>query len=195
MSKLLDLTGKKFGRLLALRRVSPSGVRSVWECQCDCGSLTRVLSDSLQMGRTKSCCCLRNEGPKGPNAHGTKPTGVAARNSMYHSLKFSALKRGHSWKLTKEVFDNITTQSCFYCGIEPRQIFKQTGCNGTYVYNGIDRVDNTRGYESDNVVPCCGQCNRAKRDLTKDAFLDWADRLSKCQKTKIDPIESVCQAR
>ena len=38
-------------------------------------------------------------------------------------------------------------------------------------YNGIDRVDNNRGYEIENVVPCCTSCNSAKMDLSKEDFL------------------------
>lgn len=46
-----------------------------------------------------------------------------------------------------------------------------------FVFTGIDRVDNTRGYDPDNVVPCCRVCNRAKDVRTKDEFLSWAKRV------------------
>jgi hypothetical protein len=42
------------------------------------------------------------------------------------------------------------------------------------VANGIDRVDNTKGYSVDNCVPCCRRCNVAKADMTPDQFLGWA---------------------
>jgi hypothetical protein len=38
--------------------------------------------------------------------------------------------------------------------------------------NGLDRVDNARGYESGNVVPCCDPCNRMKGTLSREAFLE-----------------------
>ena len=44
--------------------------------------------------------------------------------------------------------------------------------NGPYVYNGVDRVDNERGYSLENCVPCCKFCNRMKRDLGKKEFLE-----------------------
>ena len=50
--------------------------------------------------------------------------------------------------------------------------------NGDYTYNGIDRVDNTRGYTLDNVVPCCFKCNRAKDTMTKEEFLEWVGRVA-----------------
>jgi hypothetical protein len=39
-------------------------------------------------------------------------------------------------------------------------------------FNGLDRIDNRKGYVSDNIVPCCSDCNLAKRDLSIKAFLE-----------------------
>jgi len=33
---LIDLTGKRFGRLLVLKRVANVGPHARWECRCDC---------------------------------------------------------------------------------------------------------------------------------------------------------------
>jgi hypothetical protein len=40
-------------------------------------------------------------------------------------------------------------------------------------FNGIDRVDNSKGYILGNCVPCCSWCNRAKADGTLAKFMDW----------------------
>ena len=72
MSKLIDLTGQRFGRLVVLERgddyVSPPDLydgsvqrRVQWICKCDCGNTTLVWSESLKNGRTRSCGCLRKE--------------------------------------------------------------------------------------------------------------------------------------
>lgn len=56
----VDLTGKRFGRLLA---VSPTSERkhghTVWLCECDCGNTHQVESVYLTSGQTKSCGCLK----------------------------------------------------------------------------------------------------------------------------------------
>lgn len=49
--------------------------------------------------------------------------------------------------------------------------------NGAYTYNGIDRVDNNKGYTITNSVPCCKDCNFAKRDMTHDEFIAWVTRV------------------
>ena len=66
MSKrMTDLTMRKFGRLTVLQPTERrSRGRVVWECQCDCGNLICVASDSLLNGDTKSCGCLRKENAK-----------------------------------------------------------------------------------------------------------------------------------
>lgn len=51
-----DLTGKRFGRLTAIKPVdiSKNGTL-VWECKCDCGNHVSVITSSLNYGNTKSC--------------------------------------------------------------------------------------------------------------------------------------------
>ena len=44
-------------------------------------------------------------------------------------------------------------------------------------YNGIDRIDSTKGYFNDNVVSCCKVCNRAKSNLSLEDFKQWAANL------------------
>lgn len=53
----IDHTDKRYGRLLAIRRVTNDRNQPRWECRCDCGKTTYV--DGYLLGRTKSCGCLR----------------------------------------------------------------------------------------------------------------------------------------
>lgn len=59
MPKLIDLTGKKFNKLLVLERTENIGKKVAWKCLCDCGNETIVEGYSLKTGKTKSCGCLR----------------------------------------------------------------------------------------------------------------------------------------
>lgn len=62
MATLKDITGQRFGRLIALKATDErSGKFIVWECLCDCGTTKLISSPSLRLGRTKSCGCLRKE--------------------------------------------------------------------------------------------------------------------------------------
>ena len=60
--RMQDLSGQRFGRLIALR---PTEERRhgvvVWECKCDCGNIAFVSSTALKSNDTKSCGCLRKK--------------------------------------------------------------------------------------------------------------------------------------
>lgn len=58
MSKLIDLTGQRFGRLTVIERTanSKSG-QTRWKCVCDCGNETIVYTQNLKRGHTQSCGC------------------------------------------------------------------------------------------------------------------------------------------
>ena len=57
-----DLTGHRFGRLTATRPTDQrEGTNVIWECACDCGSITYVSSRKLGSGHTQSCGCLQKE--------------------------------------------------------------------------------------------------------------------------------------
>jgi len=57
-----DLTGKKFGRLLVIRKIpNNKGTRANWLCLCDCGKDHEVDSYHLSYGKTQSCGCLQKE--------------------------------------------------------------------------------------------------------------------------------------
>jgi hypothetical protein len=53
--KLIDLTGERFGYLVAIKCVGTKPTR--WLCHCDCGNLHTVEQGHLRSGTTKSCGC------------------------------------------------------------------------------------------------------------------------------------------
>ena len=60
MGAFKDITGMRFGRLTVLKRDGYMRDRHVaWLCQCDCGNIIRVGTNSLTSGNTKSCGCYR----------------------------------------------------------------------------------------------------------------------------------------
>lgn len=56
-----DLTGKKFNRLLVLRRQGSRNKMKTWWCRCDCGNELEAYGSYLVRNRTKSCGCLQRE--------------------------------------------------------------------------------------------------------------------------------------
>lgn len=63
-----DITGNRYGRLVALYPLKERGTRGVvfWACRCDCGTIKNVRENSLETGRTRSCgCIIRKKGSAG----------------------------------------------------------------------------------------------------------------------------------
>lgn len=40
-----------------------------------------------------------------------------------------------------------------------------------------NKMDSTKGYTSENCVPCCGICNRSKMDMSYQDFLAWVEKV------------------
>lgn len=164
------------------------GVQRAARLVCDCNGRNEYvvyLSNLLGKKPTQSCGCLNRERVSSGRAHSERvrrlPEGRAARNSVLGGYRHGARKRGLAWELTDEDFDRLTAENCFYCGSPPacrtKRVKSVRHYNGDFVYNGIDRIDNAVGYIPGNVLPCCGICNKAKRDLPFDDFLVWIARL------------------
>lgn len=162
--KCNDLTGKRFGKLLAIHR-DPNR-RSYWICRCDCGREKSVYRSSLLNKATKSCGCFVR-----------KPDQQVATNAIYLRYRYDAVKRrGLVWNISRGDFIKLTSLPCHYCGALPRekaQCFDASKRVKRYLCNGVDRVNNAVGYETENVVPCCEDCNIAKLDRTAAAFEAW----------------------
>lgn len=67
---------------------------------------------------------------------------------------------------------DLFRQPCFYCGDATRYENGEPVC-------GVDRVDNSRGYVAENMVPCCTICNFMKGSFSLEEFLDHCVKISR----------------
>lgn len=113
----------------------------------------------------------------------SKFRGVVPNNKKYHKNRsskkgyrfnkgrFAAKTCGRPWRVSKLLYYDLLDAGCIYC---PKSLDNEKGYS-------IDRVDNNRGYYNDNVVPCCGECNKHKSDswsfeemcVAMDAILEY----------------------
>lgn len=61
MSKVIDLTGQRFNRLLVIEPKRLKNGKFAWKCQCDCGNVVVTQGAQLKNGSTKSCGCYKND--------------------------------------------------------------------------------------------------------------------------------------
>ena len=175
-SKVVDLTGKRFGKLTVLeRKENGTNYRAQWLCKCSYGNERIINSKYLLNGSIKSCGCYDKE-------RKSLPSGEASKRKIYRVYKRIAKIRGFDFYITYEDFLKIVSKNCFYCDCKPSNIQKNKWGNGDFIYNGIDRIDNTKGYIDGNVVPCCYQCNHSKTDMSISDFYEWINRVNKNKK-------------
>jgi hypothetical protein len=82
-------------------------------------------------------------------------------SGRYKSAQRIALTRQINWNISKEDYNVLIVQKCYYCNGK----LSETG-------SGLDRKDNNIGYLASNVVPCCKYCNMIKNNyLTFEEML------------------------
>jgi hypothetical protein len=156
--KVIDITGRRFGRLVALslvRRRRGKRVSVYWRCRCDCGKTKTISGDSLRLGNTLSCGCLRNERTRAACCtHGY--TGTTTYNIWINMIQRCADQTHKQWndyggrgiKVCRRwhKFENFLSDM----GPRPLGLF-------------LDRKDNDKGYWKHNcrwVTPKTSANNR-----------------------------------
>lgn len=143
---LIDITGKQFGRLTALRRVEDDAHGlTQWRCVCSCGKEVTVRSQDLRRGEQKSCGCLASE--------------LTAGRNFRHGLTGSRLYR--VWKNMKSRCYNPRVASykdyggrgitvCDEWLNNPKAFHDWALANGYSDEKSIDRIDVNGPYAPDN---------------------------------------------
>jgi hypothetical protein len=83
------------------------------------------------------------------------PTHRTWPRKRFSRSKMLAAQRGRVWTITLPEYTALLEKGCHYCTAD---LLHRPG-------TGLDRVDNMRGYELDNVLPCCPPCNRMRNNL------------------------------
>lgn len=169
-----DLAGMIFGNWEVIKKDKVKYGNIYWICKCSCGNEYSVRGSTLITGKSTRC-----------RKCGAKDAGLNKRLDDFHvgvttiigQYKGNAKKRGIKFKLSRSVVEDIVKKNCYYCGRPPGNrvnVFNgRLDTERFILYSGIDRLDNTKDYTVDNVVPCCELCNWAKRDLNEEQFKDW----------------------
>ena len=113
----------------------------------------------------------------------TETTSWPIKQRYKFKAYLSALqKRKLTWNLSTEQVKVLFDSDCHYCGVPAAD--SPSG-------NGIDRIDNTKGYEPDNCVPCCIECNRVKLNRSYERMIEHARLLIARADTPKQPSNQV----
>lgn len=144
-----DITGQRFGRLVALGPTGRNKRRQIeWLCNCDCGNTTTVASGSLIDGNTSSCGCLKIE--------------ITIRNNTTHGMSQHPIIR--TWRHMIARCSNPTDHDYPAYGARGIRVCEEWAGNikafhdyvsslPNYKAEGytLDRIDNDGNYEPGNV--------------------------------------------
>lgn len=153
-------TGEIYGSWKVIKTyVGKNGREWKHLCRCECGVTRKLSAWSLTHSLTSRCV----------DCAGKRRRSVSPAMHVLRRYKNSARERGIEFRLSVEDFSSMIVKDCDYCGCKPKQ--RRTSGPEPFKFNGIDRVDSSKGYESSNCAPCCPDCNFMKLDKSKDQFL------------------------
>lgn len=175
MGKLIDRVGQHFGRLVVLERAANRGKKTAWICECTCGNKTTVTSTSLVAGDTASCGCLALD------------TRTKHNMSQYPEYRVWLAAKSRCFNIRDRFYSRyggrgITMDKDWAASFE---IFIRDIGRRPSSQHSLDRIDNDRGYMSDN----CRWATRieqshntsANRNLTHNNITlpleEWARRI------------------
>lgn len=153
MSKLIDLTGQRFGKLVVLERAENTNRNQArWRCQCDCGKITVVIGSNLRRGDTCSCGCygheLSVEGQRHRTHGGTYDSGRKTRlYRVWRSMKTRC------YNPNAQNYKNYGGRGITICPewLHDFVAFRDWATSHGYRDDlSIDRIDNDKGYSPDN---------------------------------------------
>jgi hypothetical protein len=183
-----DLNGCVFGKLTVVDFAGYLGTggqpkHAHWNTICECGN-TRVIRATrlIRTGVDACAACSLREGQKKSGRKKVLANPSSNADTIYGYYRGNATKRGLKFEIDKSAFRSMIASECFYCGAPPSTLYKPKTSADPMLYNGVDRRNNSAGYNLDNAVPCCSTCNYAKRDMTEQAFLSWVERVAEHQR-------------
>lgn len=151
MSKFIDLTGEKFGKLTVVeRKGTDKHGGALWLCKCECGNEKLTTSNHLRMGKCSSCGCLQTAHMKElgkAKKHGYANSDIYKR---YHNI-ISRCFNPNVYSYTDYGSRGITvcerwrnSFEAFYDDVSKLPHFGEKGYS-------LDRIDNNGNYEPNNV--------------------------------------------
>ncbi len=146
MSKVIDLTGMRFGRLTVLGRAeNRDRKRAMWLCKCDCGDEKIVWGYSLRSGRTVSCGCYnRDKCIRQHTTHGLSSTRIY---NIWTGMKDRCINKSNPrWRH----YGESGVEVCNEWREDFKAFYDWAVSHGYRDDLTIERIDVRKGYSPDN---------------------------------------------
>lgn len=172
--KILVQPGDMFGFLEIIEQSKSKNKERRWKCKCVCGKFSECGTNTLTSGHSTSCGCKRIESI----THSFKNI----TGTWYHSVAKSAKVRGFEFNLSKEFLQDLLEKQSFKCKLSglPIKIYNGRNCQKYYYETtaSLDRIDNIKGYDEDNVQFLHKHINYMKWTHNEDYFITLCKKVS-----------------
>ena len=108
MSKFIDLSGNKYGRLTVVKLIGKKGSHPSFLCICDCGNEFIARADKLRGGRALSCGCMHQEVLKR-----SKSNTIAVGGGVYTTKEFIDLLHISRTTLYRHLQNGMTYEEIY----------------------------------------------------------------------------------
>ena len=178
MSNIVNILGKRFGRLEVIEEVGRDNFRHVmWLCKCDCGNEVKVRGKDLRSGKQISCGCYKRENI----------------SNITHGMSYTRVFR--IWADIQQRCDNSNNKAYKYYGARGIVVcdewktfegfWKWAQLSGYADDLTIERIDVNGNYEPSNCkwIPFSKQARNTRRNrmITYNGenlpMVEWGERL------------------
>lgn len=183
MPNFIDITGQRFGRLVALEIDNDNSRHGInkWVCRCDCGNYKSVWIGSLRRGQTQSCGCLQKE----RTSNASKTHGIGYENRLYRIWR--GIKR-RCLCHTAQYYINYGGRGIGMCEDWQKSFMSFYSWAITNGYDDrltIDRINNDGDYCPEN---CRWTDRKTQAQNSRHAHNITIDGSTKCVKDWIDDL-------
>lgn len=187
-NNFIDISGKKYGRLLVLSYYGTKNRRSQWLCKCDCGKEVIVDGYRLRSGKTKSCGCLSKETAR---EKATKHGMSSSRIYFIHNSMNERCFNPNSSEYYNYGYRGISVCDAWKGRIGFENFLKWSMKNGYSDDLSIDRINVNGNYEPSNCrwVTQKEQMNNTRFNLFVEyngetyTLSEWSEKLKIPYKT------------
>lgn len=136
------------------------GVVAIYKCFC--GKEFKSPKAKMNSGYVSSCGCITK------CSYEINKVQVDTKKLVIYKLnrlKKRAAEKKIEISLSPNQVEELILSPCHYC------------CELAFPCNGVDRLDNNKGYTPDNCVSCCSSCNYFKGGMSYDKFIEKISKI------------------
>jgi len=182
-----DIVGTKIGKIVVLRWLRhetkqgkskyPSS-KHVYECQCECGTITEVYRPNLINHHTISCGCFNSQKN---NSHFLWQGHGEISKRLWTDIQTKAKSRNIKFFITiEQAWEKFLFQErkCALSGVELKfSIAERLRLNDRTA--SLDRIDSSKNYTIDNIQWIDKRINKMKMNMDENEFIQICIKIAK----------------